>query len=142
MKIKVKRLTETAKLPTRAHDTDSGADLYSDMDNFTLRPGERSLINTGIAATVEPGYDIQFVDKSGLAYKKGITVLGGLIDYGYSGELKVVLLNTSKSEPYLVERGSKLTQMVVRPVYYPEIVEVAELDDTARGEGGFGSTGV
>ena len=140
MKIKVKRLTETAKLPVRAHDTDSGADIFANNATYVINPGERMLIGTGIAATVGPGYDIQFVDKSGLAWKNGITVLGGLIDEAYRGELKVVLLNTS-NEPYTVEPYSKLTQMVVRPVLYPEIVEVDELDETVRGEGGFGSTG-
>ena len=141
MQLKVKRLNQDAKLPERAHDTDSGADLFSDYDTYVIEPGQRRLISTGIAATVERGYDIQFVDKSGLAWKNGITVLGGLIDESYRGELKVVLLNTS-DEPYTVQPYSKLTQMVVRPVLYPEIVEVDELDDTVRGEGGFGSTGV
>jgi dUTP pyrophosphatase len=141
MQLKVKRLTETAKLPVRAHDTDSGADLFSDDIVHVIEPGQRRLISTGVAATVEAGYDIQFVDKSGLAWKNGITVLGGLIDESYRGQLMVVLLNTS-DEPYTVEPYSKLTQMVVRPVLYPEIVEVDELDETVRGEGGFGSTGV
>ena len=141
MKIKVKRLTETAKLPVRAHDTDSGADIFSDGMVHVIEPGQRRLIVTGIAATVEPGYDIQFVDKSGLALHHGITVLGGLIDESYRGELMVVLLNTG-SEPYIVAPHSKLTQLVVRPVLYPEIVEVDELDETVRGEGGFGSTGI
>jgi dUTP pyrophosphatase len=141
MKIKVKRLTETAKLPVRAHNTDSGADIFSDGIVHVIEPGQRRLIGTGIAATVEPGYDIQFVDKSGLAWKNGITVLGGLIDEAYRGELKVLLLNIG-DKPYTVESYSKLTQMVVRPVLYPEIIEVDELDETVRGEGGFGSTGV
>lgn len=140
MKLKIKRLTETSKLPVRAHDTDSGADLFSDDIVHVIEPGQRRLISTGIAATVEAGYDIQFVDKSGLAWKNGITVLGGLIDHGYVGELKVILYNAS-DKPYTVEPYSKLTQMVVRPVLYPEIVEVDELDDTIRGDGGFGHTG-
>jgi dUTP pyrophosphatase len=140
MGIKVKRLTETSKLPVRAHPDDSGADLFSDEPTFTLLPKERVIVKTGIAATVKPGYDIQFVDKSGLSYKYGITVLGGLIDTSYRGELKVILLNTG-DEPYKVEFGSKLTQFVVRPVEYLEIIEVNELDETVRGERGFGSTG-
>jgi len=141
MELKVNLLTATAKLPERAHNTDSGADLFSDDTVYVIEPGQRQLISTGIAATVAPGYDIQCIDKSGLAYENGITVLGGLIDESYRGELKVVLLNTG-DEPYTVKPYSKLTQMVVRPVLYPTIVEVDELDETVRGDGGFGSTGV
>ena len=141
MQLKVKRLTDTAKLPVRAHPDDSGADIFSDDVTHVIDPGERRLVSTGIAATVCHGLDIQFVDKSGLAWKKGITVLGGLIDTAYRGELKVILFNSGK-EPYTVEHGSKLTQVVVRPVVYSEIVEVDELDDTVRDVGGFGSTGV
>lgn len=142
MTIKVKRLTETAKLPVRAHDNDSGADIFSDEPTFTLKPGERKLISTGIAAAVRPGHDLQCVDKSGLANKNGVIVLGGLIDNGYRGEFKVILLNTDRSVGYVVEHGAKITQIVERPIIYSDIVEVDELDETVRGDGGFGSTGV
>lgn len=141
MNIFVKRLTETAKLPVRAHGTDSGMDLFSDDIVHVIEPGERRLISTGISAIVQNGYDIQFVDKSGLAWKNGITILGGLIDVSYRGELKVILLNTGK-EPYTVEPGSKLTQIVIRPVIYATVKEVDSLDETDRGNGGFGSTGL
>jgi dUTP pyrophosphatase len=157
MQLKVKLLTDTAKLPVRAHGTDSGADIFSDDPSFILRPGEQQLVSTGISATVASpifdlinrifgktiiGGDIQFVDKSGLANKNGIKVLGGLIDESYRGEWKVILLNTSQTKEYEVKHGSKLTQAVCRPVFFPEVVKVDELDDTVRGDGGFGSTGV
>lgn len=141
MQLKVKRLTDTAKLPVRAHDDDSGLDIFSDEPEFVLEPGERRLISTGITGTVCHGLDVQFVDKSGLALKHGIMVLGGLIDTSFRGEWKVILLNTG-SKPYTVTHGSKLTQAVIRPVIYSEVVEVDELENTVRGEGGFGSTGI
>ena len=142
-KFKVRRLTETAKLPQRAHKTDSGLDLFVDEDTFTIWPNDRRLVKTGIAIGLPYGYEAQVRPKSGLALKQGLTVLNtpGTIDYEYTGEICIILFNTNK-EPVKVERGQKIAQLVLAPVSYMEYVEVDKLDNTDRGDGGFGSTGV
>lgn len=139
MQIKVKKLHKEAKVPSYAHDTDAGMDLYTICD-IDIAPGERVLIATGIAVAIPAGYVGLFWDKSGIANKAGLKVMGGVIDAGYRGELLVGLLNTSSSI-HTFHKGDKIAQMLIQKVEHPELVEVEELDDTPRGDGAFGSTG-
>lgn len=140
--IKVKRLDPTAKIPHREHPDDSGADLYS-MVECTLQPFERKLIPTGISAEIPAGFELQTRPKSGLALEHGITVLNtpGTIDSGYRGEIRVILINLG-SGPYQVQKGQKIAQLVTVPVSHANFREVEELDESQRGTGGFGSTGL
>ena len=140
--VKIKKLTPDAHTPHYAHFGDSGADLFATED-ATLQPMERKAIGTGLTAEIPAGYELQVRPKSGLALKSGLTVLNtpGTIDFGYRGEIKVILINLS-NETYQVEKGQKIAQLVVAPVAYAEFEEVAELSDTSRGGGGFGSTGL
>lgn len=139
MKLPIKKLVPEAKLPTFAHDTDAGMDLYA-LEKVVLPAGERALVKTGIAVAIPAGYVGLFWDKSGLSNKYGLKVIGGVIDAGYRGELLVGLLNTS-AEDFQFESGQKVAQMLIQKVEHPELVEVEELDETQRGEGKFGSTG-
>lgn len=139
---KFKKLYEWAKVPEYASDGDSGADVFSAQD-ITIRPGERQLVGTGIAIALPQGHEAQIRPKSGLALNFGMTVLNapGTVDEGYRGEVGVVLFNTS-DEDFVITKGQKIAQMVIKPVYQSNFVEVEELDETVRGEGGFGSTGL
>ncbi len=139
--VRVKKLTEDAHVPHYAHPGDAGMDLFATSEHV-LQPGESVMVKTGIAIELPPNTEAQVRPRSGLAYKKQVTVLNtpGTIDEGYRGEIGVILINHGKSE-FAVEKGSKIAQMVIKPVFQAEIVEVAELSDTSRGEGGFGSTG-
>ncbi len=137
--LKFKLLTPDAKLPQYAHDVAAGMDLYSCEDKV-LEPGERHIFDTQVASEIPHGYFISYRDKSGLAAKQGIQVLGGVIDENYRGNWMVILLNTG-SEAYTFEKGDKIAQAILQPVAYPEVVEVKELSDSERGEGRFGSTG-
>lgn len=139
MNIEVKKLDPNAKLPVRAHPGDAGLDLFS-PGGFVIGPGERVSVPTGIAIAVPEGYVGLIMDRSGLAVRHGITNLGGVIDSGYRGEWGVIMLNTS-DEPYEVAAGERIAQILVVPIALPEVCEVAELGDTIRGEGRFGSTG-
>ncbi len=142
MKLKIERVHEHAKLPNYAHATDSGLDLYS-VENVILQPGERRLVGTGLRIQLPPNTEAQVRPKSGLALKKGITLLNtpGTVDEGYRGEVGVILINLSE-EAYEVEVGKKIAQMVIMPVLKVEVEEVESLEDSDRGEGGFGSTGI
>lgn len=142
MKIEITKIKEGAKIPSYAHTGDAGADLYSSED-YTLKPGERLLVSTGIKIAVPVGYEAQVRPKSGLALKAGITVLNtpGTVDAGYRGEVGVIAINLGSSD-YNIEAGQKIAQLVIKKVESAEFVEVEELDSTSRGEGGFGSTGV
>ena len=113
------------------------------IEDIVLNPGERKLIATGLAFEIEYGYEVQIRPRSGLAFKHGITVLNtpGTIDSDYRGEIKVLLINHS-NEKFEIKKGDRIAQAVVAPVIQAKIVEVDELSDTARGESGFGSTGV
>ena len=124
----------------------AGADLRAAVDTdspMTLAPGDRALIPTGFAMALPAGYEAQIRPRSGLAYKHGVTVLNspGTIDADYRGEVKVLLINHG-SDPFTVERGERVAQMVIAPITQPIFVEVDELSETARGAGGFGSTGL
>lgn len=139
MKVLVKKLDAAAKAPTYAHPGDAGMDLYA-LTGVTIEPGERVLVPTGIACAIPSGFVGLIWDKSGVAAKRGLKTLAGVVDSGYRGEVMVALFNTSK-ETQTFDAGDKLAQMLIQPVESPEVVEVEELDDTSRGEGAFGSTG-
>lgn len=134
-----KKLYEDSKVPTFAHPGDAGMDLYA-RENVTIKGGERSIVGTGIAMAIPEGYVGLIWDKSGVAIKGGVKVLGGVIDAGYRGEIMVGMINLS-AEDYIFEAGHKVAQIIIQERVQPEVVEVTDLDATTRGEGGFGSTG-
>jgi len=138
----VKRLTPTAKLPEKANLFDAGLDLYSDevKEVITLAPGERRLFSTGIAVGIPKGFVGLIWPRSGLAVKKGIDTLAGVIDAPYRGEVKVLLINESNGFQTFAP-GDKIAQMIIQHVPDFTPVEVEDLDETSRGENGFGSSG-
>ena len=142
MRLEVRRLHPRAELPARAHEGDAGLDLVA-VEDVTLGPGERALVATGIAIAVPPGHAGLVLPRSGLAARHGVALVNapGLIDAGYRGEVRVLLLNTDRAEPVTLRAGDRIAQLVLAPVAVAEVVEVAELGATARGEGGFGSSG-
>jgi dUTP pyrophosphatase len=142
MTLSVVRLDGRAKLPTRAHPGDAGLDLYA-LDAAVLEPGERASIPTGIAVQIPPGQAGLVLPRSGLAARHGISVVNapGLIDAGYRGELRVLLLNTDPRERFTLAAGDRIAQLVLVDVALAEPVEVASLEQSARGAGGFGSSG-
>ena len=136
-----KRLAENATLPVRAYPGDAGLDLSS-AERVEIAPGARALVGTGLAVAIPEGHAGFVQPRSGLAANHGITIVNtpGLVDSGYRGELKVILLNTDREQTFIVEPGMRIAQLVVVPVATPQPVEVAELPDTERGEKGFGSS--
>ena len=141
MKIKIKKFNSQARLPEYAHPGDAGMDLFS-VEDFALKPGERRICQTGIGMEIPKGYVGLIWDKSGIASKGGVKVMGGVIDSSYRGEIGIILQNLSQ-EKYNIEQGDKVAQMIIQKVESPEIEEVEEFEkETERGEGGFGSTGV
>ena len=142
MKLLVKRLADSATLPAYAHAGDAGLDLYSAV-SASIEPGESKLVGTGISIELPPNTEAQVRPRSGLALKHGITVLNtpGTIDHGYRGEVGVILINHGRAR-FDVERGMKIAQMVIAPFLSVEVEEAEALSATARGQGGFGSTGV
>jgi dUTP pyrophosphatase len=140
MNLKVQKLDPSAKLPSYAYDGDAGMDLFS-IEDVLVAPGEKVTIRTGLKFAIPPGHAGFVWDKSGLATKYHLKTMAGVIDSNYRGELMVVLINLGKEE-YRVERGSKIAQMVIKPVDNPEIEEGVVDDKTERGEGGFGSSGI
>ncbi len=139
MQLKIKKLYPESKIPIYAHDGDAGFDLYS-REEIILSPGERKMVPTGIAMEIPEGYVGLVWDKSGLSMKHGLKNLGGVVDAGYRGEVTVGIVNLSQ-EKYVIEGGHKVAQMLIQKVERVEIVEATELSDTARSDGGFGSTG-
>ena len=141
MKLKVKKLNPEARIPGYAHEGDSGMDLYS-VENTTIEPGERKTVKTGLAISLPKGFEAQVRPKSGLASNSGITVLNtpGTVDSCYRGEIMVIMANLGK-QPYKVEKGKKIAQMVIARVEEAEVEETDKLDETTRSDGGFGSTG-
>jgi dUTP pyrophosphatase len=135
------RLRGEAVLPTRAYAGDAALDLSS-CERVELAPGARAVVGTGLAVAIPEGHAGFVQPRSGLAARHGISVVNspGLVDAGYRGEVKVVLLNTDRSEPFVVEPGMRIAQLVVLPLSLPEPVEVAELPESERGERGFGSS--
>ena len=136
-----KRLSDAAKLPGYAHEGDAGMDVCS-CEAVTIRPGERALVHTGLEMALPRGTEAQVRPRSGLALKHGITVLNspGTIDEGYRGEVCVILINLG-AEPFAVEPGMRIAQLVIAPVLRMAVAEAGELSETARSTGGFGSTG-
>jgi dUTP pyrophosphatase len=141
--LRVQRLDPAAKLPLRAHEDDAGYDLYA-LDAATLAPGERATVRTGIAIELPPGHAGLVLPRSGLAARHGIAIVNapGLIDAGYRGELKVLLLNTDRSATFQIAPGDRIAQLVIVAVAAPDVVEADALAATVRGEGGFGSSGI
>jgi dUTP pyrophosphatase len=137
----VKRLHPEATLPTRAYDGDAGLDL-SACERVDLGPGERAVVSTGLTIAIPEGHAGFVQPRSGLAASNGITIVNtpGLVDAGYRGELKIVLLNTDRTERFVVEPGMRIAQLVVVPVALPQPTEVTELPASERGERGFGSS--
>lgn len=129
-------------MPTYAHPGDAGMDVRS-IEELTLEPGARALVHTGLVFQLPPDAEAQVRPRSGLALKYGVTVLNspGTIDAGYRGEVGVILVNLGQ-QPFRIEKGMKIAQVVVSRVEQAEIVDVQETDETDRGSGGFGSTGV
>lgn len=142
MTLAFERLTDTARPPGRAHEDDAGYDLHAD-EGVTLGPGERASVGTGIAVAIPPGCAGLVLPRSGLAARHGIALVNapGLIDSGYRGEVRVLLLNTDRSEPFEVSPGDRIAQLVVVRLEAVELLEQPALEGTARGAGGFGSTG-
>lgn len=142
MELPVIKLKDNAVVPTRAHPGDAGLDLYS-TEIAHLGPGERWSVGTGIALEIPDGHAGLVLPRSGLAREHGIALVNapGLIDAGFRGEVRVLLLNTDPAETVRIEAGARIAQLVVTPVAIAAPVEVAELSDTARGDGGFGSSG-
>ncbi len=140
MQLKISKIDPQAKLPEYAHPTDAGLDIFSN-EEYTLQPNQRYTFSTGISFALPQGTVGLIWDKSGLASKSGLKVMGGVIDENYRGELKVVLHNLSDQE-FKVAKHSKIAQMLVQKVEHLDIVEVEDLDDTDRGAGAFGSTGL
>ena len=142
MTVKFRKIDPAAILPSYAHPGDAGMDLRS-VEELVVESGGRKLVRTGLVMMLPPGYEAQVRPRSGLALKNGVTVLNtpGTIDEGYRGEVGVILANLG-AEPFRVEKGAKIAQIVIAPCTRAEIVETSEVDETARGAGGFGSTGV
>jgi len=142
MELRCVRLDERAVLPTRAHEGDAGLDLHA-LEPAVLAPGERASVGTGIAVEIPPGRAGLVLPRSGLAARHGISVVNapGLIDSGYRGEVRVLLLNTDRAQPFEILAGARIAQLVLVAVQLPVAVEVDALGDSERGGGGFGSSG-
>jgi dUTP pyrophosphatase len=136
------KLSEKATLPTRAHDNDAGLDLYA-AEAARIVPGARVTIGTGLAVAVPDGLAGLVLPRSGLALKHGVTLVNspGLIDPGYRGEVRVLLLNTDPSLEFQVSPGDRIAQLLLVPVAHATPLQAAALDESTRGEGGFGSSG-
>ena len=141
VKVKIKKIKEDAIVPKYAHEGDAGVDLYS-AEEYLLKAGERVLVSTGIKIAVPMGFEAQVRPKSGLALKHGVSVCNtpGTVDSGYRGEVGVIAINHG-NEDFKIDKGKKIAQMVIKKVEAAEFEEVDELEESARGEGGFGSTG-
>lgn len=140
--VPVTRLRDDAVLPTRAYPGDAGLDLAA-CERHELGPGERALVGTGIAVAIPEGHAGLVTPRSGLAAKNGITIVNtpGLVDSGYRGELRVILLNTDRHETVVIEPGMRIAQLVVVAVPEAALREVEELPESERGSSGFGSSG-
>jgi dUTP pyrophosphatase len=140
--LRVRRLDPRALLPTRAYDGDAGLDLYA-LEAVTLGPGGRAAVPTGIAVEIPSGHAGLVLPRSGLAASHGISLVNapGLIDSGYRGEVRVLLLNTDRTAAYDVRRGDRIAQLLLVRFEAPEVVEVEALAESERAGGGFGSSG-
>lgn len=138
--IKVKLLNDDAKIPTKAHESDAGWDLYA-AEDVGIPNGMRKTIKTGISFAIPQGYVGLIWPRSGLSVKQGIDVLAGVVDAGYRGEIMVCLLNTDTHKWVEIKKGDRIAQILFQEVPSFRIYQVAELDETERAEGGFGSSG-
>ncbi len=138
MKLKVKKMSPDAKLPLYGHKGDAGMDLFSSSE-YVLQKGEVYAVPTGVKVEIPVGYVGLIWDKSGVSLK-GVHRLAGVVDAGYRGEIKVVMVNLSQ-DPFVIDKGMKIAQLLIQPVVEVEVEEVEDLEDSSRGEGGFGSTG-
>jgi dUTP pyrophosphatase len=140
--ILIQRLDPGLPVPERAHPGDAGADLFAAAD-VELAPGQRAVVPTGVAIALPDGYAAFVHPRSGLASRYGVTIVNapGTVDAGYRGEIRVTLLNTDADTPVRFQRGDRIAQLVVQRVEYPVFHEVERLPGSARGDGGFGSTG-
>jgi dUTP pyrophosphatase len=141
--IQVRRIDDGVPLPAYQRDGDAGLDLHS-AEDFVLKPGERAVIGTGIAVAIPSGLVGLTTPRSGLAARQGLSMVNapGVIDSGYRGEIKLILINLDSRDPIEVKRGERVAQLVIVPVATVRVVEAVELPQTERGEGGLGSTGV
>lgn len=139
--VAVRRLRPDARLPEQAYEGDAGFDLAA-CEEAVLAPGERAVVPTGVAVEIPDGYAGFVQPRSGLAARHGIGIVNapGLIDSGYRGEIRVVLINTDREEPFVVQPGMRIAQLVVAPVASARLVEVEELTTSDRGTRGFGSS--
>jgi dUTP pyrophosphatase len=142
MELPIRRLSDAATIPTRAHEGDAGLDLHA-AEGAMIGPGERAMVATGIAVEIPDGHAGLVLPRSGLAARHGIALVNapGLIDSGYRGELRVLLLNTDRTQPFEISPGDRIAQLLVTPLAAAEPVEARELAVSARGDGGFGSSG-
>lgn len=142
MRLAVKRLVPGAVIPERAYDGDAGLDLHA-VASATLGPGQRAAIGTGIAVEIPERHAGLVLPRSGLAMKHGIALVNapGLVDEGYRGEIRVLLLNSDREQFFDVEAGMRIAQLLIVRVEAPDVVEVGELESSHRGEDGFGSSG-
>ena len=136
----IKKSDELAKTPTRANDSDAGYDLYSTQEGV-IPAGGRRIVKTGISIAIPPGYYGRIAPRSGLAIKRGIDVLAGVVDSGYRGEVGVILINHSKKN-FDIHRGMRIAQIIFSRVPETVLIEKSSLSKTKRDQGGFGSTGV
>jgi dUTP pyrophosphatase len=141
--VEFKRLHTDARAPEQAHEHDAGFDLFA-SETARIPPGERASVGTGIAVAIPEGYAGLVLPRSGLAARHGIALVNspGLVDAGYRGELRVLLLNTDSERAFEIANGDRIAQMLITPITAPQFVETEALAETARGEHGFGSTGV
>jgi dUTP pyrophosphatase len=142
LEVTITRLDPGVPLPSYAHPGDAGADLVTAVD-LVLEPGARALVPTGVAVALPHGYAAFVHPRSGLALRHGLSIVNtpGTIDAGYRGEIKVLLVNHDRHEPIRLTRGDRVAQLVVQRVEQVVFAEVETLDDTVRGDGGYGSTG-
>lgn len=142
MQLQVMRLDTGLPLPRYAHEGDAGLDLYSAGD-LTIAPGHRELLSTGVAVAIPDGHAGFVQPRSGAALRHGLAFVNspGLIDSHYRGEIKVIAVNLDPQTPIEIRRGDRIAQLVIQPIVHCEVIAVDALEATARGEGGFGSTG-
>lgn len=138
--LQVKRLTETAQLPVRQHKGDAGYDLSADED-IVIPSGEWKLISTGISFKVPSGTYGRIAPRSGLSYKKGTMIGAGVIDEGYRGHVKVLIFNMNFKSELRVTKGDRIAQLILEKIATPEVLEVDDLEESKRGDNGFGSSG-
>ena len=143
IELQVARLRDDAILPSQAYDGDAGLDLAA-SEQLELGPGERGVVGTGLAVAIPEGWAGLVLPRSGLAARHGLTIVNspGLIDSGYRGEVKVIVLNTDRAQPFVVEPGMRIAQLVLVEAASTRVVEVDELTESERGVGGLGSSGV